>query len=296
MLQLLAFLRLLRPANLFTAMADILAGATVAGVLAFAPGQLEFPPRILWLLLATCGLYGGGVVFNDVFDYERDCRERPERVLPKGRVSVAAATYFGAICLLVGVLAALMVSMYSMWLTLSVALLTLIYNRLAKHFALWGPMVMGLCRAGNLLLGMSIVPLALLDMYYLAFIPLVYIGAVTLISQGEVNGGNRGAIILALVMYAGVLTGLSLQAAEQGYLWESLVLDLVFVLLAAWPALRAYHQPQPEKVKTAVKYGVLGIVAVDALLATAFGGLYLGSLVLILLPISLIVGRWFQVT
>ncbi|MGB3292783.1 MAG: hypothetical protein WBB01_07355, partial [Phormidesmis sp.] len=74
-----AYLQLMRPANVVTAWADILAGyAAGLGV-----GVIAFPSTTLvWLLLATTGLYAGGVVFNDVFDAELDTVERPERPIP----------------------------------------------------------------------------------------------------------------------------------------------------------------------------------------------------------------------
>lgn len=48
---------------------------------------------------------------------------------------------------------------------------------------------MGLCRSLNLLLGMSL--LIQFDYWLIALTPLVYIGAITMISQGEVHGNNK---------------------------------------------------------------------------------------------------------
>ena len=87
-LEVAGFLRLARPANIITAHADILAG--------WAAAPAATPAAIPFLLLATTGLYGGGVVFNDVFDSHLDATERPERPIPTGAVSVIAAAIFGA--------------------------------------------------------------------------------------------------------------------------------------------------------------------------------------------------------
>jgi 4-hydroxybenzoate polyprenyltransferase len=74
--------RLMRPANIVTAYADILAGYAAVGAT---------DHRALGLLMiATTGLYGGVVVFNDVFDAKLDAVERPERPIPSGGVSLAA--------------------------------------------------------------------------------------------------------------------------------------------------------------------------------------------------------------
>src|SRR4051794_10139688 len=73
-----AYLALLRPANVVTALADVLAGAAVAG----EPWSASLP----WLLASTACLYAGGVVLNDVADRTIDAAERPERPIPSGAV------------------------------------------------------------------------------------------------------------------------------------------------------------------------------------------------------------------
>jgi 4-hydroxybenzoate polyprenyltransferase len=65
----LVFLRLMRPANIVTSVADVLAGIAISGY--FLGAGQEFLPVFL-LCLSTIGLYGGGIVFNDVFDAELD--------------------------------------------------------------------------------------------------------------------------------------------------------------------------------------------------------------------------------
>ena len=53
---------------------------------------------------ASALLYLAGLVLNDVFDLEIDRHERPERPLPSGRISLAAARRLGWRLLWLGVL------------------------------------------------------------------------------------------------------------------------------------------------------------------------------------------------
>ena len=144
-----AYLQLLRPANLVTAAADILAGYAVAG-----QGN---PPALPWLLAGSVALYAGGVVLNDYFDRDLDARERPERPIPSGRVPAAAAAALGAALLAVGVLCAAQSTRYSTQIAAVTAICILIYDAWGKHRWI-GPLNMGACRALNLGLGISAVP------------------------------------------------------------------------------------------------------------------------------------------
>jgi 4-hydroxybenzoate polyprenyltransferase len=65
-------LQLVRPANIITSIADILAGIAIAGFLAPEIWTQEIIMNMLLLVVSTSGLYAGGIVFNDVFDIEKE--------------------------------------------------------------------------------------------------------------------------------------------------------------------------------------------------------------------------------
>lgn len=131
--QILAYLQLLRPANIVTAWADILAGLAVSGILFEDFGALA------WLIIATTGLYGGGIVFNDVFDAKLDAIERPERPIPSGRASLGGAIALGCSLLLLGIFAAAYVSFVSTLLAISIAIAALLYDAWGKHRPILAP-------------------------------------------------------------------------------------------------------------------------------------------------------------
>src|SRR5215218_3456136 len=96
----------MRPANIVTAVADILAGIAIAGNAAHANLFQQNTAAVLLLVFSTIGLYGGGVVFNDVFDADLDAVERPERPIPSGLISRKAATLLALLLLIIGIVAA----------------------------------------------------------------------------------------------------------------------------------------------------------------------------------------------
>jgi len=301
--KLIASLELMRPANIVTAFADILAGFAVAGgTIAWAGGSL-IPAvtlgagNLAWLLLSTFGLYGGGVVFNDFFDAELDAEERPERPIPSGRISRTGAALLGAVLLALGVFSAFLVHPASGVIAAAVAILAVLYDGWAKHNALFGPLVMGSCRAGNLLLGVSILPAALLQAWYLALIPVAYIGAITLVSRGEVHGGRRLTGYGAAGLIVLVSAALAVLALRPDYRLLSALPFLLLFGIAVLPAFfRAARLPEPDVIRQAVKRGVLSLIILNSALAAGFAGILYGALVLLLLPLSLLLSRIFSVT
>lgn len=296
---LIAYIRLTRPANIITAIADILAGFAVSkAALSFTGEESDILFRSLpWLCLATIGLYGGGVAFNDVFDADLDRIERPERPIPSGKVSVTKAGIMAGFLLLIGIVAAWQVSLTSGLLALSVALLALLYDAWGKHQLIFGPINMGLCRSGNLLLGVSAVPLVVREVWYLGLIPLVYIAAITMISRGEVHGENRKALQGGLLMYLSIILALFyLSIISPVEWWQVFPFLLLLSYLIIPPLIKALKNQKPALIGKAVKAGVISLIVLNAALASAFSGWKFGVLVLILLPLSLWIAKRFAVT
>jgi 4-hydroxybenzoate polyprenyltransferase len=298
-----AYIRLMRPANIVTAIADILMGFAASGavVLTFTHVRGDFPENgfeiLAWLILSTIGLYGGGVVFNDVFDADLDRVERPERPIPSGKATIAGASILGALLLTVGIVAALQVSIVSAIIAAIVAGLAVLYDWKGKHHPVLGPINMGSCRGGNLLLGVSAIPAALEQLWFIAFIPIIYISAITMISRGEVHGGStkalKGAVALYLIVFAGIA---SLALLPQFSLAYSLPFLALFAYLVFPPLFRAMPSPEPQFIMRAVKAGILALIVMNASIAAGFAGWQYGLAVLLLLPVSMFMAKRFAVT
>jgi 4-hydroxybenzoate polyprenyltransferase len=283
------YVQLMRPANVVTAAADVAAGFVVAATAG--------PVGLAWLLVAGMALYAGGVVMNDVFDAKLDGLERPERPLPSGLASLPAAAALGGACLLLGVVAALQVGPVSALVAAAIAVLALGYDAWGKHRPLWGPLNMGLCRGLNLLLGVSAVPMALGDRWYLALLPIAYVAAITAVSRGEVHGGSRAVGGLALALLGSVLLGLGLLGMTAG---GSLLALAPFWLFFAWrtlpPFVAAWQTPAAETIRAAVGAGVMALIALNAVIAAAYGGPVAGLVVLALMLPADGLRRLFAVT
>ena len=285
------YLQLMRPANLPTAAADIFAGAAIAGVLV-----ASFPIlALLFLVFSSVFLYAGGVVLNDVFDFNLDKIERPERPIPSGLIPLKSAAFFGGLLLIIGIVLAFLVHQLSGYIALALAGSIVLYDSFSKRNGFLGPLNMGLCRALNLILGMSV--LGLLNNWWYAIIPLVYIFAITLISRGEVHGNNKSHIIWAGVLYASVISAVvTIVLTKTTNLWQTVPFLLLFAFLVFKPLMKAYHLNSPERIKKAVIAGVLSLIVLDAALAVGFSVWWYGLLLLLLLPLSIFLSKLFAVT
>jgi len=291
------YLQLMRPANMVTAMADVMAGFAIGGcvgTLQFFPTSIhvQHPQQLLWLLLSTICLYGGGVVFNDVFDVTLDRKERPERPLPSGRASLKVAIILGCLLFCIALFAAFYVSISAGIVAIAIAALAVYYDKFGKHTS-WGPINMGACRGLNLILGMS----CNINLWYVGFIPLIYISAITLISKGEVHGGSKRNYIVAFVLYSIVILGIAILSYLQStYFYWSLPLLILFGYKIFSTLYIAAQTNEPRNIMKAVKTGVISLIIMDASLAAGFAGLGWGLVVLSLLPLSIYLARKFSVT
>jgi 4-hydroxybenzoate polyprenyltransferase len=292
----------MRPANIVTAIADILAGVAISGYfvnVTFSTVTLDLTLPVVCLCLATIGLYGGGVVFNDVFDAALDKVERPERPIPSGVISKTQAVILGAYLLLVGILAAFSVGRltgWAGWLAIGVAASALVYDKWGKHHNFLGPFNMGLCRGLNLLLGISIVHEALATYWWMGLIPVIYIAAVTNISRGEVHGGSIRSLRLTACCYAGVYITMTILAIIHGKLLAALPFIFLFAVMINKPLFRAMKDPSGPNIGKAVKGGIVALIAMNAAWVAAFATQPFAIAVILLLPVSLLLGKLFAIT
>ena len=286
------YIQLMRPANIITAIADVLAGYAIA-LHQFG----SFKSNNYTLILATIGLYGGGVVLNDVFDAKLDAVERPERPIPSGMAKLKHARFLGFALLIVGCSFAFQNHFVSGIIAFYIAVLAVSYDKYAKHFSFFGPLTMGMCRGGNLLLGISANPERINDWGFLAVISVVYIAAVTMVSRGEVNGGNSKTLYSAGVLYLFVILGQLYVAYFSSQLFLiSLTLLLIFGFLIFKPLILAINYPVGANIAKAVKAGVISLILMDACWCMVFGYPVLALVTISLMPISIYLSKSFAVT
>jgi 4-hydroxybenzoate polyprenyltransferase len=290
-----AWLQLVRLPNLFTAMADIVAGTVVAA------GALRLTSHLAFGMLASSLLYAGGVALNDVFDFEQDARERPHRPVPSGRIGRRNAAAIALTLLVAGWLAASLVSLQSAWVAATVVIAIVLYDSAAKRTAA-GPAVMGLCRALNLLLGMTAGGMAIsseipLVAVFVLLAAWAYVTGVTWFARKEAGRPRAEELLPGLVLAAagvGLTIGMPLVFETRHHSY--VVLPLALLVLVIVQGLSAVRTLNSTAVQRAVRVMVFGLVVLDAGLAWFAGGPVAGAATLAFLVPTLLAGRWIYST
>jgi len=285
--RLAGYFQLLRPANLVTSGADVVTGWVIVG----APVN-----TLIWPLVASICLYAGGVVLNDFFDRGLDAVERPERPIPSGLIPAWRAAALGAILMAVALVCGFRASAQTGFLCVSIAVAVLAYDAGLKHSAA-GPLLMGSCRGLNLLLGLSAAPALLGSLWFLSLISLTYVCGITLLSRGEVHGGERVRSIFAMALTAvSVLALVAISTTRWQRLLAVLPFAALWIVKAGLPLWRAVRAPRAAEIRNAVHAGVVSLIVLDATLAASYAGLARGAAILSLSVLAGELARIFAVT
>jgi len=235
----LAWGRALRLSLAPSALADVAAGALVAG-------GGEAPPLERWwpLLLASSCVYHAGMALNDYADRAHDAATRPDRPVPSGAVSARALRVLGFVLLGVAIGSAALVDARAAAWAFGMAALVLIYD-FGPRGAWRGPLLLGACRASNLALGLLFASETRYFPTAWMLAPLAYGAYVVAASrvarledraaEAEHGAPARGAALSAALL---LLTPAFVQVHSWpplGVAWPALALNT----LAAWPLFAA---------------------------------------------------------
>ncbi len=287
----LAWWRLLRIANVFTAVSNVVAGYLLAG------GSLDKPFGLIAACAASALIYAGGMVLNDVLDYELDCVERPERPLPSGAISLGVARVVAGVLLLGGVGLASIAGVQSAATATALVFCVVLYDAKLKSTPA-GPLGMGGCRLLNALLGASVAGLWQAGPLVYSGLLGAYTAGLTWFARSENEAGwgsdqatGQGVLALALG---------SLPALPFLVLGANSIAVPHFFWMLGWAGLtagfgklllRVRSDPTPEAIRRFVGWMILGFLAVDALVCLAAGGWVAGAAVLFLVLPTLLLAR-----
>ncbi|TWT52593.1 prenyltransferase [Rubripirellula amarantea] len=311
----MSWARLVRLPNVFTVIADVSAAFLLV---AHGPEPIG---RLVCVVLAGILLYWAGMILNDVFDVEKDKRERSSRPLAAGEISIANARIAGFVamlggCVLAGVSGYVADDTYpSTWLPAAIAIVLsmaiLLYDGPLKN-TLLGPIAMGACRVLSFLLGASPL-LGTVEGFeipkYLFAIAIgmgTYIMGLTMFGSREADESGAGSPPLAAGTFVTLLGAIMLAFAPRlervpvGWHVSTQMTFPILIGLVAFPvvirAYRAVKDPTPLKIQTTMKIGILTIIPLAASFAFLGAGQVWGLVIFALVVPAMLLSKQFHVT
>ncbi|WP_431885919.1 SCO3242 family prenyltransferase [Micromonospora wenchangensis] len=275
---------------------DLVAGAAAAGVLG---------PRTAGLAGASVLLYWAGMAANDWADRGLDAEERPERPIPSGRITPAAAAGVAAGLTAAGLgLAAAVGGRRAAAVALPLAATIWGYDLVAKNTAA-GPAVMAACRGLDVLLGAS--PGRPVRALPAALTVAAHTWTVTALSRREVSGADAALprrTLAGTALVALAATTLPRRAtptpAPHPRAAEPSPRPLAGMVAAALPVglagwyvaryggaqARVAAEPTAGRVRAAVGAGITGLPSLQGALTARAGAGLVGALVALAAPLG----------
>lgn len=271
-------------------MADVLAGYLIV-----AAGALAIRP-LMGLVVATGCIYSLGCVLNDLVDREVDRVERPWRPIPSQAVTIAEGVFITFILAALALLGAAVAGLFALITACVLIFFVVFYDMFSKQHPFWGPLGMALCRAFNLLLGMSPHVDRLGAYAVLPLLTLGYVFSLTVLSRLEVGQRERRYGVRVGIGWGVFLIGAMALVAMEFLQPLSLIYFLGLVGVAVPSVVVALKSLRASEVQDAVKKLVLGIVAVDAFYVSGVHGFLYGLPIMVCLFPSVYLARRFYVT
>lgn len=264
-----ALVELVRAPAALTVPGDVLAGAAAA--------HRPPSPALAGLAASSVCLYWAGMALNDWADRDLDAVERPERPIPSGRVSPAAALGVAGALTAAGLaLAAAAGGRRALAVAGPLAATVCCYDLRAKSGPA-GPAVMAAARGLDVLLGAG--PGRLRQAAPAAATVAAHTLAVTALSRSEVSGADPRVPRAALAATASVAAAAALTTAPHRRRTGPWHRAATAGALAVYGATvgraqaRAAADPSPRQVQRAVGAGILGLIPLQAAIAAGTGAL-----------------------
>ena len=292
------YLLLIRLPNLFTLPSNILLGFVLVTTFTLT---ITSAVQIFILVAISTLLYCVGLVLNDLFDYEIDKKERPNRPLASGKISrkiaIIIVTIFTAIVLILS----LLVSVTT--LGISVLLLVIIfgYDKYLKNTNA-GPFTIAAARVTNVILGSSANIIGFdnftqnIPFMFVISSTFIYVSLIGFLSRYEVQGFNENIkSYLIPTIIAGIVSSILVFNLIGFFKHESLLILALFSFIMA-KAIYKIHKKDSTGIQQTIQLMILSIIVLDSIFLTGIAGLTVGAPVLILLAPLLILARKMYMT
>lgn len=142
-----AVFEITRPSNLIITFAVVYVSAIIC------TGFFRFSSNIIIASISALLVAASGNIINDIFDFEIDKINRPNRVIPSGRLSKNEALVIYSLFTIIALFLAILISFEAIFIVLITSILLFFYSYIFKGIPLIGNLIVALCTAMAFLYG-----------------------------------------------------------------------------------------------------------------------------------------------
>jgi 4-hydroxybenzoate polyprenyltransferase len=281
------YLRLVRIANVFTTVSNILLGYF------FFTNINNFDYfNIIKLISISAFLYIGGMVLNDYFDIKIDKKERPWRPLSSNKITKTNALVIILFSFSYSLIFSFIMGSNTFVITLIMITLIFLYNKFLKN-TIYGPINMGVIRSINIVLGasqsLSLLEESIFDVRFLIpiFSEFFYVYAITILSKNETKEFFFNlynifpfVIIYLLIFFVFIFILLDI------FNYLSLVPLLIFFSIIVYSQIALLKKI--ITIQKSISHLIMMIVILDSIFITDIVGIYYGLTLSFLLIIPIL--------
>jgi hypothetical protein len=276
-------LALARISNTPTTISNVLAGAALATA-------LEFSVDLLLIIIAIALFYTAGMYLNDILDVEIDRKQRPERPLPSGRVSMQTAWGITIGLFAIGAILLAIVGWGPFFAGLVLIALIALYDAWHKGNAL-GPVLMALTRVLVYIVAFyAFASEATWELAIWCLVMLAYVAGLTYIAKTESLPGVGRYWPLATVLLPAVVA--VIMEPTDVLVWS---LAVALVLWVAHSASFAYRTTN-RQVGGAIARLIAGISLLDALVLATHEAWWGVLIAMLCLAVTMFLQRYIKGT
>ena len=241
------FYSLSRPLNVLITIITILIAAIITG-------KFTFTASLIYAIITAAFIAAGANMVNDIFDVEIDKINKPNRLLPSGKISIQNAWVYFSIAYIIGILFAVISNTIMLIIAIMIALLLYLYSAYLKRTIIWGNLAVSVAAASAFIYGAQAVSYWIDGMIPAVFALFFHFGREVVKDIQDMEGdlannvitfagrfGKQKSIVLINVIFS-ILIILTLVPFILGvynkyYLWIVLPgvdLVLAFICIALW--------------------------------------------------------------
>jgi geranylgeranylglycerol-phosphate geranylgeranyltransferase len=220
------YFKILRPINFFFVSLTVLFGALYKN-------PVPFNSNILFAMMSASLISGAGYIINDFFDLKIDVVNRPERMIPSGKISPSAAYIYSVFLFVMGiVLSYLTANIICVSLAIFNSTLLYFYARYFKRKLLWGNLIVSYAAFCSLVYG-GLAAGNFENSFYLGLFAFLFTFIREIVKDAEDVEGDREFEVRSIAIAWG----------KKSVIWLSALITILIILLFIYLQFNHYFTP-----------------------------------------------------